>query len=272
MLKRSRGMKKIPRVAIVIPAHNEQERIGETLRSYGGYFERLRKEKKLDYEILAVINASKDRTIDIVKSESAKNRHIKYIDLVKGGKGYAVIEGFKQELKEGFEIIGFVDADMATPPEAFYDLVKNIKGFGGAIAGRWMEGSIIKTPHTPFRKIMSWGFISLVKAVLFLNYHDTQCGAKMFSSEALKKVIPNLGLTQWAFDIEVLFWMKKYGFRVIEIPTIWEDKKGSKLHPLKVPFQMFTSVIRLRLLHSPLNFIVKGYDRLPEALKIHHRL
>jgi len=258
------------KVAIIIPSHNEQDRIGKTLKEYSLYFENLRKEGKLDYDILVVVNASKDRTLDITKAESEKNSRISYLDLEKGGKGYAVIEGFKSAFRKKYGLIGFVDADMATPPEAFYDLIKSIGNYDGVIASRWMKGSNIKTPQSFLRKIMSWGFVSLVKAILFLNYHDTQCGAKIFGADALKEVVPKMGLSQWAFDIEILYNMKKMGFKVIEIPTTWEDRKGSKLHLIKVPFQMFSSIIRIRLINSPLRIIVKAYDSLPEALKMHH--
>ncbi len=255
-----------------MPAYNEEKRIGTTLEAYTSYFDALVKKKELDYTLFVVINNTKDGTLNVVKSFAKKNKHIGYLDLVKGGKGYATIEGFKKALTGKYDGIGFVDADNATPPRAYYDLINALPGWDGVIASRWMKGSIVKTPQTILRRILSRGFNMLNRGILFLHFTDTQCGAKLFTPKSLEKVIPQLGLTQWSFDIEVLYRMKTSGFRVREIPTIWEDKKDSRLNVIKVPFQMFTSIVRLRLLNSPFKFVVRAYDSMPEALKIHHRL
>lgn len=262
----------LPKIAIIIPAHNEERRIRKTLTSYSNYFEELKKKNILSYKIIVVINASKDNTLNIVKAESKNNKSIIYLVLIKGGKGYAVIEGFKFALQKEFTLLGFVDADMSTPPEAFYDLVKNIKDKEGIIASRWAKGSTVKISQTFLRRIMSRTFNFLVRSILGLHFTDTQCGAKLFKSDALKKTIPHLGMTQWVFDIEILYKMNLLGFKIAETSTIWEDKKGSKIDLVRSPFQMFTGILRLRLLQSPFRFIVKAYDSLPESLKIHHRL
>ncbi len=260
------------KIAIIMPAYNEEKRIGQTLEAYTSYFNAFVKKKELDYTLLVVINNTRDRTLDIVKSYAKKNKHIQYIDLPRGGKGYATIEGFKHVLREGYDGIGFVDADNATPPQAYHALIAALPGWDGVIASRWMKESVVKTPQTVLRRILSRGFNILNRGILFLHFSDTQCGAKLFTPRSLEKVIPMLGLTQWSFDIELLYCLKKAGFRVREVPTIWEDKKDSRLNVVKVPFQMFTSIVRLRLLDSPFKFIVRAYDAMPEALKIHHRL
>ena len=148
------------KVAIIIPAHNEEKRIAKTLEAYLFYFENLRKQKLLDYEILVVINNSKDKTLDIVKSFSKKNIRAKYLNLVKGGKGYAVLEGFKEALRKENDLIGFVDADMATKPEAFYDLIRNLGKNDGAIASRYVKGAIVEPKPTLSRIISSRIFLS----------------------------------------------------------------------------------------------------------------
>ncbi|MEK6825872.1 MAG: glycosyltransferase [Nanoarchaeota archaeon] len=260
------------KIAIIMPAYNEEKRMSVTLDAYLTYFDACVKKKELDYTLLIVVNNSKDRTIDIAKAYAKKSKHVQYMNLIPGGKGYAVIEGFKHALKGKYDGIGFVDIDNSTPPEAYDMLIKALPGWNGVIASRWMKGSIVKTPQTFFRRFLSRGFNILNRGILFLHFTDTQCGAKLFTPAALKKVIPMLGLTQWSFDIELLFSLKKASFRVREVTTIWEDKKDSRLNVIKVPFQMFTSIVRLRILNSPFKFVVRAYDVLPEALKIHHRL
>lgn len=256
------------RLSIVIPAHNEEHRIGEKLKAYTSYFDT---QRGFSYRILVVTNASRDKTLEIVKAYSKKHPQVRSLDLVKGGKGYAVIEGCKHELSKA-EYIGFVDADMATPPEAFHDLLKKIGTNGGAIASRWMPGSNVKTPQTLSRRFASRVFNFLVRSLFLMPYADTQCGAKLFTREALAKTVSQVGNTRFAFDVELLYRIEKNGFSISEVPTTWEDKAGSSVNVLKVSFEMFMGVIRLRLRESPLSFAIRAYDRLPEQLKIHHRL
>lgn len=247
------------RYSIIIPAYNEEKRIGPTLEDYCEFFY-----GKIDYQILVVINGTSDNTEGVVKQYQKKYAQIKYLNFERGGKGFAIIEGFKDSLKNDFDFIGYADADGATPPESFYDLVKKIPFYDGVIASRWRKDSYIKTKQTLLRKITSQGFNFLTRSILFLPYSDTQCGAKIFNRKALESVVGGLGITKWAFDIDLLCRLKSRKFRVIEIPTIWEDKKESKLNLTKVPFQMFASIIRLRLIYSPFSFIVKIYDKLPK--------
>ena len=237
--------------SIIIPAYNEEKRIKKTLKAYGDYFEQKKKEKILEYEILVVINNTKDKTEEVIKKIQIKNKRIKYLNFKKGGKGFAITEGFKDALKKNFDIIGFVDADFATEPEDFYELVKGIKIFDGTIASRWIKGSIVKTKQTILRRILSRGFNLIVRGLFLFPYGDTQCGAKVFRKEAIKSIIHDLRLTEWAFDINLLYLLRKKGFRVKEIPTIWEDKLNSNIDLAKTPIQMFLSVFRLRIINSP---------------------
>ena len=104
------------KIGIVIPAYNEEKRIGSTLDAYSVYFENLRKAHELDYELLVYINNTTDTTPQIVDYFSEKNSRIKSINKPQGGKGQAIIEGIKSLLKKDFDYIGFEDADMATLP------------------------------------------------------------------------------------------------------------------------------------------------------------
>lgn len=116
---------------------------------------------------------------------------------------------------------------------------------------------------------MSRGFNFLVRSMLFLPFQDTQCGAKLFKRKAIEVLVDDLGKAQWAFDIEMLYKLKKKGFKVVEIPTVWDDQKESKLNVTKVPLQMFSSIVRIRLFYSPFRKFIKLYDNLPDKLKIH---
>lgn len=271
-MKKFETFKKQQKVSIIIPAHNEEKRIGKTLKEYISYFKNLKKQKILDFELIVVLNACSDNTSKVVEKYSCKE--LKVLEFKQGGKGFAITEGFKEAIKnKNIDFIGFVDADLATPPKAFYDLIKTLqknKKIDGTIASRWLKNSVIKTPQTLLRKITSRGFNFLVRGILFLPYKDTQCGAKLFKRKAIEEIITELTITMWAFDIDLLYRIKKNKNVIAEIPTVWEDKRDSKLNLIKVPFKMFSSIIRLRLIHSKFNFVVKAYDKLPERIKIHN--
>jgi len=252
-------------VSIVIPAYNEEKRIGKTLEYYSQYFETLRKRKELEYEIIVAINNTIDGTLEIVKKWHEKNRQIRYINLIKGGKGYAVIEGFKIALKnegrKNSELIGFVDADLSTKPDEFYSLIKKINGYDGVIASRYIEGARISPRPTLGRIIASRFFNIFVRVVLFMPYRDTQCGAKIFKREAIAKTIPHLTFSKWAFDIDLIYSLRKKGFKIEEVPTTWGDKYYSKINFTKAGPWMALAIIRLRLINSRFKFIVRGYDK-----------
>lgn len=255
------------KISVIIPAYNEEKRIGKTLEEYCKFFNGLVKEKILDYQLLVVINNTKDKTEEIVKSYQKKFRKIKFLNFERGGKGFAITEGFKESLKGDFDLIGFVDADMATSPEAFYDLIENINGYDGAIASRSIRGA--KTSFTFVRKITHRGFNLFTRFFFFFPYRDTQCGAKIFKREVIEKINDKINMTNWVYDVNLLYLCKRGGFRIKEVPTVWEDKSGSKVNVMKTTLQMFLGLVRLRLIYSvferilgPVKFILRFGNRL----------
>ena len=248
-------------ISLIIPAYNEEKRIGKTLERYSKYFNKLKEEKKLNYEIIVVINNTTDRTENIVEEYERTNPNIKHLNFKKGGKGFAVIEGFKYFLQRNNDLIGFVDADMATLPEDFYDLVKNIGEYDGIIASRYIEGSIIKPKPTIERLIAKRMFNLLVRSILFLPYRDTQCGCKLFKRESIENILPFLSMSHWAFDVDLLYTMKKAGFKIKEFPTTWSDKEYSKINFWKAGPGMALGVIRIRILNSVFRDLIRVYNR-----------
>jgi hypothetical protein len=85
-----------------------------------------------------------------------------------------------------------------------------------------------------------------------LNVKDTQCGAKIMRRAVVEKIHPSLGIADMAFDINLLYSVKRAGFRILEIPTEWTDKMGSKVVLGRTSLTMLLSVIRLRFIYSPL--------------------
>lgn len=247
-------------LGIIIPAHNEEKRISKKLENYVPYFSELVKKRKIDgFKIIIVLNACKDRTKEIVNKYKTKN--IEVIEFVQGGKGFAVIEGFKHALKGKYDFIGFVDADMSTTAEEFYRLFSKINGFDGVIASRYLPGAKLNPRNTLPRIIASRVYNMFMRAILLVPYRDTQCGAKIFKGNAVAKISNQIGMTGWAFDIELLYKLNRSGFRIIEVPTVWSNEDYSKINFWKSGPLMALAIIRLRIINSPLRKMVRIYDK-----------
>ena len=82
------------------------------------------------------------------------------------------------------------------------------------------------------------------------------------TAEAWHAIVPRIGITRWAFDVDMLFKTRRAHYPIREIPTTWRDVTGSKIELARASFQMFLAIARLRLIYSPFNFIVRLYDRL----------
>ncbi len=244
------------KLSIVIPAYNEEARLGPALDAYAAYFF---PKYGSDVEFVVVVNGSTDGTEGIARGFAQKHPQVRAIvEPMPVGKGGAIMLGFAGAKGE---LVGFVDADNSTPPEAFQDLVEHIADAGAIIASRWLKESRVSPRQPRARRAASRVFNFLVRTIFGLAITDTQCGAKLMTGEAVRTILPRLGLTRWAFDVDLLFQLRRAGFRTIEWPTTWHDAAGSRLKVGKVSLEMFVAICRLRLLYSPFRWIVSAYDR-----------
>lgn len=213
-----------------------------------------------DVEIITVVNGSSDNTAAIVDEYASRFPRLRCIVEPRGiGKGGALILGFREARGD---LVGFVDADGSTPPTAFQDLVDHIGAADVAVASRWCRGATVSPPQPLARRIASRVFNLLTRLLFGLRLTDTQCGAKLMKRGALTAVLDTLGITRWAFDVDLLFQMHRMGRTIVEFPTTWHDVAGSKIQIAAVSAEMLAAIIRLRLLYSPLRWIVDAYDKL----------
>lgn len=247
-------------VFIVIPAYNEENRIKRTIQCYCSFFSKKQERIKL----IIVLNGCIDNTALVV--ESIKKEYpdmIQLISIVEAGKGIAIKKGFEVALEQSdntHDLIGFVDADMATRPEHFYALIQNIDIADGIVASRYMPGSTVK-PTRPLIKRLGSKFVFelLVKLLFGIFYTDYQCGAKLFRRSVIETVTPLLHIKQWAFDVNLLYLCKRFHFEIHETPTVWTDQVGSKLK-LSSGFKMLYAILKLRLHYSFFSRLLR-YER-----------
>jgi len=214
------------KIAIIIPAYNEEQRIESTLHAYFDYFNQ---QKNLTTTFLVVCNNCSDNTPNICKRIQKTHPELHYVNLKPGGKGFAVKQGFLKALDYKVDLIGLVDADMATTPPYFYELITKIKDHDGVIASRYKKNAQV-WPNRPFIKEIGGKFYNWVLRHNFhLDVADTQCGAKLFTYNTIQMIAPFMKETGWAFDLELLYLCQLCDKDIIEIATTWSDMPGSHL-------------------------------------------
>ncbi|MGZ3499583.1 MAG: glycosyltransferase [Vulcanimicrobiaceae bacterium] len=228
---------------ILIPAYNESERIVPTLDSYCRRFH--------DAAIVTVVaNGCSDDTIAVVERLMQEHPNLELL-AIEGriGKGGAIRAG----LKTGNEkYVGFADADGSTSAQEFERLYNEclVRGSPALMGSRWLPGAVV-IPRQPFlRRLASRTFNSVVRLLFRLPYSDTQCGAKLFRRDALSDVLSALEIADFAFDIEVLWNLRRRGIAVVEVPTVWADRAGTKVRLFHSSLVMLRTVLRMRLHQS----------------------
>lgn len=238
------------KISVIIPTYNEGKRIGRTIDRF---FKVLPDWFGKNFEIIIVLNGCRDKTLDIVKTLCEKYQNLRFTNFERAiGKGAAIVEGFK--IAKG-EYVSFVDADGATGPYDFIRVMRGIGTYDGAIASRWLRGSK-KIGQPLLRKIVSRGFNLLVRVLFNLPYKDTQCGAKIVKKIAVDSIISDLGVSGFAFDVELLYLLNKKKYKIIEVPIRWKHYKQSTLNLRTAIPLMLLAVIRLRIMESRFRYIL----------------
>ena len=194
-----------PSLLLLIPAYNEEQRIEPVLREYAQYF---REHYQGKFQLVVVLNGCKDNTLGVVQRVAAEFPTVSALDFPEPiGKGGALIEGLK--LAPLADLIGYVDADGATAPKAFHDLVRQLDGVDCVIGSRWLPGAILHQSQTWLRRFTSRVFHAIVQALLWMNIKDTQCPAKVMRRAAVEKIHSSLRIADLAFDVNLLYCLKR---------------------------------------------------------------
>ena len=228
------------RLDLVIPAHNEEHRIDRTLHAYRSSF------TDLDVRLLVALDSCTDRTAEIVEEHRTHDERVHTLDYPKLGKGGVIMETLR---RCDADLVGFVDADCATPPAELGRLVEASLHVDGAIASRRHPASVIPGQRRPARQATAAGFAFAARRLFRLPFADTQCGAKVLRREVADACLPYLSARDFLFDVDLLVTARRLGFDVVEVPTVWIDRAGSRLHAGRDGVRMACSSLLLRLRH-----------------------
>lgn len=224
------------RLDIVMPAHNEQERIDRTLCAYRAAC------PDAHVRFLVALDSCTDATPQIVARHARDDARVRAFEYPKLGKGGVIAETFA---RSDADLVGFVDADGATPPRELLRLARAAEEMGGAIASRRHPAALLPARRPLARELTSAGFASSVRVLMGLPYRDTQCGAKVLRRDVADDVLPHLAARDLLFDVDLLAAARERGWRVVEIPTVWIDQEGSRVSAFGDSRRMGASLLRL---------------------------
>ena len=178
------------------------------LEDYALYFREHHQDR---FSLVVVLNGCTDNTLGVVEAASKKFPEIRCVNIPEPiGKGGALIEGLK--LAPEADLVGYVDADGATPPAAFDDLVQKCTEPDCVIGSRWLADSVLHQAQTLRRRLASRAFHSVIQGFFWMGIRDTQCGAKIMKRKAVETIHSQLTVADMAFDINLLYALKRSGF------------------------------------------------------------
>lgn len=214
-------------LSVVIPAYNEENRIGKTLLSIDKYLS----VQDYEYEILVVSDGSTDKTVDLVDKYKQLIKNLEVIDNIENkGKGRVVRQGM---LAVSGKYRLFMDADNSTTidhVEKVWPFFK--KGYHIVIGTRDSKDAegAIQSVKQPFHRILIGNAGNLLIQLLAVpGIWDTQTGFKAFSKKAVDDIFPRLRINRWGFDIEILAIAKRLNYKIGIIPVFWRNDAHSKV-------------------------------------------
>jgi len=236
------------RLSIVIPSYNEEARIRASLESVLDYLART----GTDAEVVVVDDGSGDATVAIVEQLAAgrpRDDRVVIRVLRNGrnrGKGYSIKHGV---LMARGELVLVSDADFSTPIDELPLLLRavEVEGHGIAIGSRGLPRSRVEKRQAAWREMMGRAFNGLVRVLTRLPFRDTQCGFKLIRRQETLPLFRAARIERFAYDVEILYLARKAGVRVVEVPVLWRNAKGSKVNALVDPLNMLKDIVRVVL-------------------------
>jgi dolichyl-phosphate beta-glucosyltransferase len=230
-----------PRLSVVVPAYNEEQRLPRTIEAIERYLEG----KGIPYELILVDDGSVDGTRLIMEKAAERNSRVRVEALPQNrGKGRAIATGVA--VARGSEIL-VTDADLSTPIEELDKLQAALdSGAGIAIGSRAVKGSRVEVSQPIYRVVMGKTFNLMVQALLLPGVWDTQCGFKLLRADVAHAVFAGLTTDRFGYDPEILYRAKKQGVKIAEVPVVWRNSAPTKVSTFRTSLEMFKDVLRIR--------------------------
>ena len=206
---------------VIIPTYNEKENITSIVEAVFSL--------KQGFHLLIIDDSSPDGTADIVRQLQQKFPGELFLEIRKGklGLGTAYIHGFKWAVEKGYSFIFEMDADFSHNPRDLDRLYNACKFHGGdlAVGSRYAKGGgFVNWPKE--RILLSKGASIYTRLITWMPVNDPTAGFVCYKKEVLDTInLDEIRFTGYAFQIEMKFAAWKLGFKIIEVPIIFEDRK-----------------------------------------------
>jgi dolichyl-phosphate beta-glucosyltransferase len=227
-------------LSVVIPAYNEERRLGPSLEKVLAHMKARRK----PFEVIVVDDGSSDGTPALVRRMAQKRKGLRL--LMNGGnrgKGASVRHGVE---KAKGSLILMSDADLSTPLSELASLEKAMGKAEIAIGSRALDRSRISERQPFYREAGGRLFNLLVRAFTVPGISDTQCGFKLFKAPVAKRLFSAQRVPRFGFDVETLYLARKFGYRVAEVSVAWKNSPETKVRPVRDGLRTFLDLVLIR--------------------------
>jgi len=228
-----------PYLSIIIPAHNEAERLPPSLEKISSFL------AKQDYstEVIVVENGSTDETLAVAQSFLPRMDNLFVFSEQERGKGLAVKRGMLEAVGK-FRFL--CDADLSMPiDQVTRFLPPQLENCDVAIGSRELPASR-RIGEPKYRHFIGRIFNTMVRWLVLPGIQDTQCGFKCFRGEVAEAVFPLQNLKGMSFDAEALFIARRMGFKIREVPIDWYFDPDSRVRLVKDSMRMAFDLLRIR--------------------------
>jgi len=224
-------------LSIVIPAHNEENRLPDTLEQVLRFLGK----QSFASEVIVVENGSADRTLEVAQSFAKTHEAVRVIQSERG-KGAAVKRGMLAA-RGAYRFM--CDADLSMPVEEISKFIPPAANdLDIAIASREAKGSK-RYNEPPYRHLGGRGINYIIQALILPGLNDTQCGFKCFHANVANDIFKSQILSGWSFDIELLYIARRRGYRIREIPVDWYYHPETKVSALRDALHMIADIFRI---------------------------
>ena len=227
-----------PFLSIIIPAHNEANRLPDSLEQVFNFLEK----QPYTAEVIVVENGSSDQTLSIAQSFAEQHLNMRVFQTERG-KGAAVKRGLL-EAKGDYRFM--CDADLSMPiGEISKFIPPELNNFDIAIASREAKGAV-RYDEPRYRHLGGRAINFLVQLFILPGLNDTQCGFKCFSAKVVEDIGKLQTLNGWSFDIELLYIARRRKYRIQEIPIHWVHHPETKVSAVRDALRMIQDIFRIR--------------------------
>lgn len=228
-------------LSVVIPAYNEERRLPVTLAAVLPWLEA----RGPSFELILVDDGSQDGTLALMREWAGKHPAVRVVaQSPNRGKGRALAEGVKVACGR---LVLVSDADFSTPITELGKLEEAISaGADIAIGSRAKRGARIEHSQPFYRVLMGKTFNLVVQALILPGLWDTQCGFKLFRSEAAHDLFAALTTDRFGYDVDVLYRARRRRLRIAELPVRWINSPETKVNAVRDSSQMLKDILRLR--------------------------